>query len=102
MDQTRDQIIYNDLKEKVFKKLGGFKCVNCGCDEKSILEINHKSGNGSKLLRDMDRQYLTYFRAIIKEKIDISELEVTCRVCNALHYVSKIMNVSGHTVKWKG
>ena len=42
---------HQNLRKRVFERLGGAVCSECGCDEISILEINHKSGGGNKLAK---------------------------------------------------
>lgn len=78
--------------------LGGPKCANCGCDEKSILEINHINGGGNKELRDRDKTML--YRDIIKGRRDLSEFNILCRPCNMLHYVANILGIKGHKIIW--
>ena len=88
------------VRERAMENLGGAKCVNCGCDEFSILEINHIRGGGRKELKASQNRQL--YRAIMNDKVDLSDYNVLCRVCNALHYVQDILGVSGHTVLWRG
>jgi hypothetical protein len=60
-------------------------CANCGCDFLPLLQINHKNGGG----RREKQQYVTnriFYRAIIKGRRQITDLNVLCDVCNAVHY----------------
>jgi len=60
------------------------KCNRCGCDDIRLLEINHKNGGGGK---EMKNRSTAFYWDIVKYRRDASDLEVTCRVCNALHYL---------------
>ena len=80
-------------------KIGGQKCVNCGCDIVEILEINHKDGGGrQEIIGKSNKEYL---RDIIYDKVDTSKYDVRCRVCNALHYVEELKGIKGHKVIWE-
>ena len=78
---------YSNRKRKAFDLVGGAKCVRCGCDELDFLEFNHIGGNGCAEWREsngtamMDR-ILTFKRAT-------DDLEVLCRICNALDYLER-------------
>lgn len=77
---------YNNRKLKALKIVGEPKCNQCGCDELSFLEFNHIGGNGCVEWREnkgkpmMDR--------VIKGR-ETDDLEILCRVCNALDYLSR-------------
>ena len=86
-------------REKAMERLGGKKCCNCGCNEFSILEINHINGGGRKASKEKQNRQL--YRDIVNDKADLSEYNVMCRVCNALHYVRDILGVGGHKVLWR-
>jgi hypothetical protein len=93
-DKTRDWRI------RVLKILGN-KCSNCGCDDLRMLEINHlkigKSGR-PKLHGGSSGFYLK----ILDGRIPKEDLDVRCRVCNALHYCQKKFGDSSHKVIWEG
>ena len=91
---------HKKVREKAMVRLGGKRCVNCGCDDFSILEINHIKGGGRKALKQTPNRQL--YRQIVNDKVDLSEYNVLCRVCNALHYVQDILGIKGHTVSWRG
>ena len=91
---------YDSLKSQFFDMLGGAKCVYCGCDRFEILEVNHVDGvrnwllaNGVSGALNMTRKLIlrSYGRAlmtdVLKGRRSAEGLEVTCRVCNAAHYV---------------
>jgi len=79
---------YKRLKFKALQVVGHNdkpKCANCGCDYLPLLQINHKNGGGRK----EKAQYSTnrvFYRAIIKGRRTIADLDVLCSVCNTMHY----------------
>ena len=79
---------YKRLKFKALQVVGhndNPKCANCGCDYLPLLQINHKNGGGRK----EKAQYCTnrvFYRAIIKGRRTIDDLDVLCSVCNTMHY----------------
>jgi hypothetical protein len=87
------------VRESAMNILGGQRCANCGCDEFRLLEINHLNGGGRASSKTGQRRQL--YHAIVKGKAELSDYNVLCRVCNALHYVQDILGVKGHQVKWK-
>lgn len=85
-----------EKRKKALDILGG-NCVYCGCDVYEILEINHKNGRDKKGVLGQ-----TLVRHILNGNADLSELEVTCRICNAWHYVTKLRNFPDRwTIKWE-
>lgn len=68
-------------------------------DEVSLLEINHINGGGRAMAKT--RQNRPLYRDIAKGRVELSEYNVLCRVCNALHYIQSILGVKGHRVTWK-
>jgi len=87
------------VRERALDILGGKRCANCGCDEYSLLEINHIKGGGRAMLKI--RQNRQLYRDIVKGRVELSDYNVLCRVCNALHYIKDILGVEGHQVIWK-
>ena len=87
------------VRERAMERLGGKQCVNCGCDEISILEINHINGGGRRALKIKQNRQL--YRDIMNDKVDLNEYNILCRVCNALHYVQEILEVKGHKILWR-
>lgn len=92
---------YINRKLKAIKLVGEPKCVRCGCDELLFLEFNHKEGNGciewrrSGGIPMMDR--------ILSKNRKIDDLEVVCRVCNALDYLERKNNIQAkkYRVIWE-
>jgi hypothetical protein len=91
---------HQKVRERAMERLGGKKCSNCGCDDFSILEINHINGGGRKALKIASNRQL--YLDIVKDRVDLTEYNVLCRVCNALHYVQDILGIEGHKVLWRG
>lgn len=85
---------------KVFDLLGGPVCVNCGCDDVRALEINHKKGGGCKDYKDYKSAGTRLIDSIFFGHRNLEDFEVTCRVCNALHYM-KLKGLTGWKVSWK-
>lgn len=87
-----------NLRKKVIKKLGG-KCVYCGCDDYDALEINHKNGGGYKEKKvKYNGSYRSFLYAILNGSRPTDDLEIACKVCNALHC---LVELKGLTNKWK-
>jgi hypothetical protein len=89
------------VRENAMEVLGGKRCANCGCDEVSLLEINHINGGGRAIAKMRQRQNRQLYRDIAKGRVELSDYNVLCRVCNALHYIQVILGVKGHQVTWK-
>lgn len=89
---------HHQLREKAIERLGGRQCANCGCDVFSLLEINHIKGGGRRAAKMGSNRQL--YRQIVNGDVELSEYNVLCRVCNALHYVKDILNIKGHKVSW--
>ncbi|MCA1632679.1 MAG: hypothetical protein LC802_02920 [Acidobacteria bacterium] len=88
------------VREKAIDLLGGKWCADCGCDEFTLLEINHIHGGGRAAAKV--RQNRQLYRDIVSGRVELSDYNVLCRVCNALHYVRDILGVKGHEVLWRG
>ena len=91
-------------KLAVFEMLGGAKCKYCGCDDINALEINHINGGGNRERRL--KRGKPYSGNVILEDLyygvtPLSEVEVTCRVCNAWHYITKKIGYDKWEIKWK-
>lgn len=88
-----------ELRKTVMDMLGGQKCSKCGCNEYSILEVNHINGGGTKHKKTYVDTY-AFYRAIRDGEEELKEYNVLCSVCNIQHYVEEIRGVRGHTVAW--
>lgn len=91
------------LRTKVLELLGG-KCVYCGCNDFEALEINHINGQGAKEKQKRWKHgNKGYYCAILNGTRSIEDLELTCRVCNARHYLNDIKGIGGTwIIQWVG
>lgn len=68
-------------------------CVNCGCDDIRILEINHKNGRPKGSYKDSKESSKHHgsrlWWAIACGDLDVEEFDVRCRLCNILHFVER-------------
>jgi hypothetical protein len=80
---------YNNRKLKAILKVGEARCKRCGCDELDFLEFNHIGGNGCKDWRE-NKGVPMMDRIIAGRKID--DLEILCRVCNAVDFLERKNN----------
>lgn len=94
-----DRNYYKKLKRRVVEMLGGPRCNKCGCTVEKILEINHVNGGGQRELKNGSS--IRIYRRIARGDFRPGEFNLLCRVCNALHYVKKLLGIKGHTVIWK-
>jgi len=91
------RIWYLAKKIQAYEILGG-KCVYCGCTDIDALEINHIHGGGRKEPKHGKALYLD----IISGKRTTEDLELTCRICNAWHYLVHIKNIKdGWKITWR-
>jgi len=85
------------LKVQAF--LGG-KCIYCGCDISEALEINHRAGRSNR--DDMKGSRSRYYHSILKGVRSKDEFELTCRICNNWHYLTKLKGIpDGWTITWE-
>jgi hypothetical protein len=80
---------YRRMRNAFLTKVGQGKieCVNCGCNIPELLEVNHKKGGGGIERKSFGNSGSGFRRAVMSGKRTIDDLELTCRVCNALHYL---------------
>jgi hypothetical protein len=62
---------------------GKVECINCGCKDVRILEINHLGKNNEK------KSGMQFYKSIISGKRPIKDLDLRCRVCNHAYFVEK-------------
>lgn len=62
---------------------GNPTCVNCGCDRPEFLEVNHVNGGGAKEVHKITAG--KFYQQIIKLERAVDDLNLLCKVCNALH-----------------
>lgn len=78
---------------------GVIKCENCGCDDESLIEINHINGGGTKEIRSG----YSYVFAIIKGRRKVDDLNLLCKLCNTLHYIDmKYGREKYEAIVWRG
>ena len=88
------QRAYDNRKRKAMGLVGCAICVRCGCDELHALEFNHKNGGGSAEHKVSNNRPI--MDRVLTMKRDVSDLEILCRVCNALdHLERKIPDLLG-------
>lgn len=92
----RSTLDRQNIRELAMEKLGGARCINCGCTEKSILEINHISGGGRIDFKKKSPN--KHYRDIARGVADLKEYNVLCKICNIHHYVETILGIKGFTV----
>ena len=75
------------------------KCVNCGCNDERVIEINHKNGDGCKERKKYPS--VTMWRKIVKGERGVNDLELTCIVCNALDRANrKTYSKLPYSIRW--
>lgn len=92
---------YDNRKVKAFSLLGEVRCRRCGCDELHFLEFNHKKGDGCKEWRETGGKAM--MDLILTRKRRIDDLEILCRVCNALDFLERKNKIAAKrfNVHWK-
>ena len=99
------KIQYNNRKIKALKMVGEVKCGNCGCDELDYLEFNHINGGGAKEFREniKTRKFMGMADLLLTGKRLPEGLEVLCRVCNAIDFLSRKNNEQSkrYKIKWE-
>jgi hypothetical protein len=96
----KDRRYARNLRRRAVKKLGD-KCIYCGCDEYKALEINHKNGGGSQEF-PRGKSKRGFHLDILAGRYPLDELEITCRICNAWHYLVKLKGIPDNwTITWK-
>lgn len=97
--KSKATLHYRELRERVLVFLGN-KCVHCGCTIKGALEINHRNGGGRKEKKEYYGALTSrsFYYDILSGRRKIDDLELTCRICNAYHYLKIIKKIPG---EWK-
>jgi hypothetical protein len=97
------------MRMDAVKKIAGsneVECVYCHCDDIRLLEINHKKGGGRHEFGESNdnnkRRLWKFYQDIISGERPIDDLEITCRVCNARHYLELKYGPLPFTIIWKG
>jgi len=68
------------------------KCENCGCDDVSLLQINHLNGGGYKeAKKTWGKGYTSnLWQRILHHGRDVSDLNLLCGPCNTLSYLKRM------------
>lgn len=82
------------IRKRVLELLGG-TCIYCGCEIPEALEINHKNGGGYNE-KNYKKCRTSFYLDILSGRRTKDDLELTCRVCNAVHYLEKLKNLGKH------
>lgn len=92
---------YLNRKIKAFKVLGEPVCKKCGCDILEFLEYNHINGGGCKEWRENKGRSMTDM--LLTKGRTTEGLEILCRVCNAIDYLSRKNNEQSkrYRIRWK-
>ena len=94
--------MYVDRRVKAMllvSKTGRVECNRCKCDELLFLEFNHVNGGGCKEYRE---NRTSMEEKILFNKRGVDDLEILCRICNALDYLGR-KNYKQHkrfSIKW--
>jgi predicted RNA-binding Zn-ribbon protein involved in translation (DUF1610 family) len=75
-------------------------CENCGCDDVRLLEVNHKNGGGNKELK-FGKNTNAFAWDIYMGRRKTDDLNLLCRVCNALHYLELKYGKTRHIITYK-
>ena len=91
------------VRKRVFFKICGSIspiCIRCGCDDRRLLEVNHKAGGGNQEMMHGKRSG-AFYRAIANGKRKTDDLELLCKPCNAIHALEMKYGPLPIRVVWK-
>jgi len=77
---------------------GRVVCSSCGCNDVNILEINHINGGGCKEHREEGRSLKD---SILNGSREVYDLNVLCRVCNAVDFIERKFPYMKHNFEIK-
>jgi len=100
--KERGKISRERVKKVVFNILSKNNplCSNCGCDDQRLLEVNHKIGGGNKELQN-GKKTNVFMWDIYMGRRKTDDLNLLCRVCNALHYLELKFGKVPMKIVWK-
>ena len=75
-------------------------CENCGCNDLNLLEINHKNGGGTKESHK-GKSSNQFYLDIYKGRRKTDDLNLLCKVCNALHYLELKNGKLPFVISWR-
>lgn len=76
-------------------------CENCGCDDLRLLEINHINGGGTQE-REKGKASHKFAQDIYMGRRSVDDLNLLCKICNALHYLEMKFGKLPFEVKFNG
>ena len=95
--------VYHEKKRlEVSKKIDPtMKCANCGCDDPRFLEINHIKGGGNQEHKKRGKKVTRNMILLIHlKKRGIEDLNILCKICNALDYLERKYGPTRLRVVW--
>jgi protein-arginine kinase activator protein McsA len=100
--KERGKISRERVRKVVFNLLSNNNpiCENCNCDDVRLLEVNHKNGGGSQELKG-GKDTNKFMWDIYMGRRKTEDLNLLCRVCNALHYLELKYGKTKHTIIYK-
>jgi len=87
---------YAEIRLEVLAKIDpSMKCARCGCDETRFLDVNHIKGGGYEEHKKRGKKVAKNMILLIHTgKRGVEDLNLLCRICNALDYLERKY---GHT-----
>ncbi len=76
------------------------ECINCGCDDIRLLEVNHINGGGTKESKILGAGCSLWLK-IISGKRKTDDLDIRCKVCNTIHYVNLKYGNTQHIISYQ-
>jgi len=76
---------HNDKIRAFVQNFFGGKCARCGCDDPRVLQMDHITGDGSKLRR-ANRDGLSYKYKLVKNTPELAKAmyQLLCANCNII------------------
>jgi hypothetical protein len=91
------------LRISAIQKIAGTDhptCRNCGCDDIRVLEINHINGGGTQETKHLGAG-VNFYRLIVNGKRSVNDLNILCKICNALDFIQRTYSVgSRYSIRW--
>ena len=104
MRLTASETNCNELKvrdDSIGKKK--IECIECKCNDKRLLEINHINGGGCKETKNLGTygsNAIKFLKEIISLRRSTKDLNILCRVCNAKHYLETKYGKLTYKIIW--
>lgn len=99
---SRASHLRRKLRVLVLVGKGQVRCVECGCDDPRVLEVNHINGGG-RIERRNHPTDVNLYGVILRGERQVDDLNILCRVDNArAEVVRKFPELGGQIqVRWK-